>query len=393
VSSTAPLPKLADRPFVRLALLSALAATIGYVVGATSPHISPVVAAITALITIRPTFHASIQEALRQTLGVVLGALIAFAALNLIGFSGAALFLAVLAVFLTAHLLRLGEEGAIAVSVTVILVVGPHFNTQAIETRLFGVLLGSLIALVVSYFTRPGTPHGRALDAVLAEGERISRLLTTIGHTLAAGQGEVPLVAAQQWLDEAEDILARTLQTRHAAEDAVTGAGWSPMIGRDEAQAVLSQVRITEAMAVTLLGMCRDLAAAAEHHQPMPAPLASSLSDVFLATAGAVTQQSGTARHHPAEPLADHTGPIPVVSRTRRQATTHVRGLDDTQPLLLGGSLLRDTAAITEILSGHADNQTIRSAQPQRPPAAHTAPDTDFGSDVDFGGGPEPEPV
>ena len=342
----------ARRPYARLAVLSAVAAAIAYGLGSMSPRISPVVAGVTALITVRPTFHASVQEALRQTLGVVLGAVFAFAALEVIGFSGVALFVTIFAAFLTAHLLRLGEEGAVAVGVTVILVVGPHFNTEAIETRLFGVLVGSLIALVVSYFTRPGTPHGRALAEVVTEGERISVLLTGIGQTLATRQGNIPRTLAVDWLAEAEDILVSTLQIRHAAQDAVAGARWSPMIGHAEAHAVLTQVRIIEGTAITVVSMCRDLVVAAEHH-PMPMALATSLSDVFLATAGAVTNQSGTARQHPSEPLADHTGPIRVVSRTRKEATTHVRGLEDTQPLLLGGSLLRDTQRITEILTGH----------------------------------------
>jgi uncharacterized membrane protein YccC len=337
--------------YVRLAVLSAGAAAVAYGVGALTPEVSPVVAGVTALITVRPTFHGSVQEALRQVLGVVLGAVLAFAALQSMGFSALALFVTILGCFVVARGLRLGEEGAAAVAVTVILVVGPQFSAEAIETRLLGVLVGSLVALGVSSFMRPGSPHGRALGDALDRGARAAALLTSIGQTLAGGR-TVPVDLPRRWLDEAEEILAGTVVARHAAQDAVSGARWSPMIDVAEAEAVLAQVRITEQTAVTVVSICRDLLAAVHSDGAIPSPLATSLSDVLLATAEAISSQSAAARETPARILDDHTGPVRVVSRSRSEAATHVRGLDDTRPLLLGGSLLRDTEKITETLTG-----------------------------------------
>ncbi|MDA8435001.1 MAG: aromatic acid exporter family protein [Actinomycetales bacterium] len=349
---TTTLLSYARRPYWRVAVLSAGAAAAAYGLGSLSPHVSAVVAAITALVSVRPTFHSSLREALRQVLGVVIGAVFAFAALELVGASVLALFGAIVACFITASILRLGEEGAVAVGVTVILVVGPQFSTLAIEARLFGVVVGSALALVVSYFTRPGTPHGRALADVVELGERASALLTGIGTALADREGHLAAVLADRWLAEAEDILARTTETKHLAEDAVAGARWSPMIGHAEAQAVLAQVKLTEATAITLVGMCRDLQVAAGRDSAMPPGMATSLSHVLLATAGAITEQAETARGNPAETLDDDAVVMGAATRTRKQAASVVRGLDDTRPLLLGGSLLRDTEKITEILSG-----------------------------------------
>lgn len=342
----------AREPYLRLAVLASAAAAISYGLGSVLPHVSAVVAGITALIGVRPTFHASVQEGLRQVLGVVIGALTGFLALQLVGFSAVALFVALVAAFATARLLRLGEEGAVAVGVTVILVIGPAFHSAAVETRLLGVVLGSLVALVVSYVVRPGTPHGRALDDTVEQGRRVSELLTTIGRAIADGEGRVPGPLAARWLAEAEDILARTAEVRADADDAVSGARFSPLIRRSEAQAVLAQARTTEATAITLVSMCRDLWLASDHEAALPSGIAGSISDVLLATAHAVTEQSDAARRAPAEPLDDSTGPVRVASRTRAQAASQVRRLDETQPLLLGGSLLRDTEKITDLLSG-----------------------------------------
>jgi len=342
----------ASRPYVRLAVLSAAAAAAAYGLGTALPLVSPIVAAITALVTVRPTLHASMQEALRQVLGVVIGAAVAFASLEMVGYSALALFLAIVVCFAVAGWLRLGEDGAVAVGVTVILVVGPHFSTEAIETRLFGAVVGSLLALLTSYFTRPGTPHGRALADVVGEAERTAALLAAIAEALSRPAGHVTQPVAQLWLEEAEQILARTVQARHAAQDAVAGADWSPLIDRQEAYAVLEQVRITEGTAITLVSMCRDLISAADREESLPVGLASSLSDVLLATASAIGQQSESARDHPAETLSDQTGPVSVARRNRSDAASHIRHLEDTRPLLLGGSLLREAEKITEILSG-----------------------------------------
>ena len=205
----------------------------------------------------------------------------------------------------------------------------------------------------MSFFTRRGTPHGRALTEVVAQGDRTSALLTVIGRNLASSKGRITESTANEWLVEAEDILARAVEIRYAAEDAVDGARWSPMIGRAEAQAVLDQVRITEGTALTVVSMCRDLLVASDHDRALPAGLATSISGVLLATADAITEQSDGARENPAEVLADYTGPVGVVTRSRKEAAIEVRSQDDTRPLLLGGSLLRDSEKITEILSGH----------------------------------------
>jgi len=284
--------------------------------------------------------------------GVVLGAGFAWAAVHVMGYSAPALFLTVIVCFLAARALRLEHDGALAVAITVILVVGPSVSVEAVETRFLGVVLGSVVALATSYFTRPGTPHGRALTEVVDQAERTSILLADIGITLSSAGGRVNGVVARAWLETAEDILARTVEIRQDAQDAVDGARWSPLFARDEAQAVLDQVRITEGTALTVAGMCRNLLLASDGGRGIPDELAMPLSDVLLATAGAISEQSEVALVSPAEALADHTGPVGEVARTRREAVAAVRQIDDTSPMLLSGSLLRDSETIADILSG-----------------------------------------
>lgn len=345
------LRRTARSSYLRMTLLTATAVTAAYTFGLLFPAANPQIAAITALVTVRPTFHESVREGLRQVLGVVLAGLVALLMLKTFGFSVLVLAVSIIASYIAARLLRLGEEGAGAIGVSVILVVGPTFTADLVETRFLGVGVGALFALLASLHTKPGTPHQRALDAVTRQADRIAALLTEMADTLAHRDGRLDPGAAARWLDTAIDIQNRVVGIRAAAQDAVTGAAWSPLIARADAEAVLAQVRITQATVTTLLNICRDLQAAADA-PALPGELAGSLSQVLRATADVVAEQAWTARVTPSEPLPETAELVVAVTETRDEAVDVVRALDDTQPLLLGGSLLRDTEKITDLLSG-----------------------------------------
>jgi Fusaric acid resistance protein-like len=346
---------LARRPFARLAVLSSTGVTAAYALGSALPHVNAQVAAITALVAARPTFHASVQEGLRQTLGLLLGAAFALLIITTVGIGVPALLVGMLGCWVAARLLRLGEEGAGTLAITVILVLGPTFKPDAIESRFLAVGVGSLVAMVISYFIRPGQPHERALDAALTQAQRSAALLTVIANHLAYHSGHVDRATAHRWLDRANKITAELAAVRTLADDAVVGAHWSPMIDREDAEAVAAQARLTHATAVVVANICRDLLAA--NHGPMPTPLAASLSDVFAAAADAIVDQSKGARAHPAETLGRDDQPVQVLTSTRRVAVHEIRNLEDIEPMLLGGALLADAETLAELLTALPDRR------------------------------------
>ena len=75
---------------------------------------------------------------------------------------------------------------------------------------------------------------------------------------------------------------------------------------------------------------------------------AAALAGVLSATAEVISDQAEIAEDSPAdiqhEDLEDWQD-------QRKKAIAELRNLDDTQPLLIGGSILRDAEKITEILS------------------------------------------
>jgi len=337
-----------NAPYFRLATLTTLAGTLAYFIGANLPMVSGVSAAITAIVSVRHTFHDSIRESFFQVLGVVIGSTVAFAAMKLVGFSSIVVMFAIFTCFATARLLKLGEEGAIAIAVTVILVVGPNVTTNTIEQRFFGVLLGASFATIASYFVRKGSPQDRALKAGIEQSFALSALLNSIAKVLTENDGTVDPKIASRWLARAEFIANEIAEIKANAQSALAGSAWSPAIDYAEAKAVVEQIELTEATASTVLNICRELVLTSGSSQQLPALLAAALAGVLSATAEVISDQAEIAEDNPAdiqhEDLEDWQD-------QRAKAIKELRNLDDTQPLLIGGSILRDAEKITEILS------------------------------------------
>lgn len=136
----------------------------------------------------RSTFHDASKEVLLQVGGVVLGALLTFGVVRTVGFTPTTLALAVLAAFAVARIIGAGQDGANATSVTILLVGGPVFDLSTVENRLFGIVAGSLIALVFSLWTRPGLPHERALTDARRHADDVVALITEIAGAARVGR-------------------------------------------------------------------------------------------------------------------------------------------------------------------------------------------------------------
>lgn len=341
-------------PFLRLTLLAATAVTVAWTIASQLPLVSALVASITALIALRPTFHDSLKETVRQVVGTIIGAGAAALLVMTVGMSPLALFAAVVASFVAGRLMRLGDEGATTIAITVLLVASVNVDGSQVEARFLGVVLGSAVGLAASWFTRPGTPTTRALNDSVRHADRLADLLTEVSTALA-GVSEGTRVDPEDvagWRAEAARIGRGLADTREEAEDAVRAARWAPGIRRAEAEQVLAQVRIHEATAATVVGMCRDLQVALEDDERLPTPVAQPLSQVFAAAAEAITRQAGSAREHPAEPLpADQTA-VQALAGASQDARHRLREVDRTAPLLLGGSLLADGEEISRLLTG-----------------------------------------
>ena len=349
---------LRNKPFTRTALLSAIAVTATYTAASMTSWIDPMAASITVLVGLRTTFHASAQEAARQVLGTILATIMAFAMTAIIPSAPIAIFVGLLAAYGSVRVLKkqLGDDAAITVAVPLILVVGAHFSGDQAAERVAGVILGSLAGMVASWFARPGLPHERILAKSITLAETLSALLVTVADTLTHVKTTPSADITSEWLEQAEGTLRELHDLERRALDAVDGAAWSPTVEPADAEAVLSQVRITIATAVTVVGICRDLHEAAAADAALPAPTAAAVAEVIAAAAELITEQAEVARENPAEGIHGSATPVLEADEARDAAISHLRSLEDTQPLLLGGSLLRDTDKIANMLTTSEDS-------------------------------------
>jgi uncharacterized membrane protein YgaE (UPF0421/DUF939 family) len=339
------------RPYLRLAAWSSVAAAAAYAIAEPFEHVNSAVAAIIALVSIRPTFHETAAESSRQVVGVLLGAALGMILTVHFGYSPWVILVLVAASFALARLLRLGEEGAAAMGVTVILVVGPTFDPELVETRFLGALVGAAVAVVASLWVLPGKPHRRALTAAVTASRDAAQLLEEISEALHAGDA-LDETRARGWVERAEKLMRSLADVRDRAESALRSSLWSPLVDQEEAAAVVAQVQVAQVAARTSYSIARDLLVAAEKNVAgLPQTVASGLAQVLSATATALTGQAVSAETAPAAPLDDTTTKALNLAEAHASATAQVKDLDATQPLLLAGSLLRDSEKIAAALT------------------------------------------
>ncbi len=286
-----------------------------------------------------------------QIIGVLIGGTVAFLTIKFIGFNSIVVLFAIFTCFVTARLLRLGEEGAIALGITLILVIGPRTESGAlgtIETRFMGVLLGASLAIVVSYFVRQGTPQSRALHAGLTQSIALASLLNRISKKLALESDAITRTMSVTWLREAKKIVEELVDITEAAEGAVAGSQWSPIIDREEAKAVLRQVQKTKITAETVVNICRELDLTFSSSDKLPKTLAVALAGVLTTTAHSILDQAEIAEEDPSAALDKDDDDFEA---QRQNTISELRHLDETQPLLIGGSILRDAEKINDLLT------------------------------------------
>jgi uncharacterized membrane protein YgaE (UPF0421/DUF939 family) len=311
--------------YLRLALLTALAATGAYAVGvAFDAYIDPVPAAITAVVSTRPTFHHAAKEALFQVVGVITGALAAFAAIVLIGFGPLTIAILVLTSFGIVRLLRVADPStapyaAMAVCVTVILVIGAQLSPEGAFERFTGVVVGGLFALAASYFTTRGEPVGR----ISVELSAVQGLLADLLGQIAEGvQAQLTKEQTERWFRRATKLRDQVVEHALAVQDVREHRRWSPAIHEAELRTLERQLGVTQVMATRVLSIASDL-----NHLTTKAPAKvaaeqlSPLAKVFASAAATMADPNLT-------PPSGNTG-----------VQTAIRSADDTEALMMLGGL------------------------------------------------------
>lgn len=327
--------------YVRLAVLSSLAAVAAYLIAEALPFADPIPAAITAVIATRATFHHAAKESVFQTLGALLGAAIALVIVSALGSGPIVIFLLVLLCFALARVLRLAAPDespfvAMSLAVTVILVVGTHLTSELAFERFIGVVIGGVCALAASALTAP-TRDTRQLRE---ESERLQEDLSALLATVATGLREPPDASvARDWREQARDLRDRSIGLDARLADLSSHRRWSPRIHPEDIASLTTSLQANRVMSTRVLTITSDLATAAKAPggSALPTEARSPLADLIAMAADNIAAED------------------PSTSVGRTQAHEAVRVAEQTAQIALIGGIVSSINRINEASAEGAD--------------------------------------
>lgn len=335
--------RLYRNQILRLATLSATSAGVAYLTASLVPWIDAYIAAVFALAAIKPTLHASMKESFQQIIGTVLGAVFGIILVALLGFNIFTLIIMVAVAFLIAWRLRLGETGAVMMGVTIILITGPINELQEIEARLAGVILGSLFAIVASYFMLPGKPNERVIEASMRLSKQATTLLNTIAYRMREREHKISINETEHWNETVEIIMNEVLTVKTEAEETVKGVKWSPLLKREEAAQALEHINNTENIVLIIRNIVNDINITISGGNRLPDTVAINISEVLLTTSEKLEEATNS------EVNLD-TSELSKIENKKLKALDSIRNVDNTQAITLGGSLIQDASKLEETL-------------------------------------------
>lgn len=338
----------ASTAYVRLAVLTATATVVAYLLAELIPWADPVPAAITALVTIRAAFHHAAKEGVVQTIGALIGASIALGIVSIIGTGPVVLFILVLLSFVLARLLRLSSPAeapfvAAAIAVTVILVIGTHFTTELAVERFVGVAIGAACALAASYFASP-TKDTRVLRTELgALQQKLADLLSEVGSGLRQPvNGET----ASGWYLRARDLRNESLGIDARLEDLRSHRRWSPRIDPQDLDSLRGTADSVRVMSTRVITITADIAASANE------PSAPSIPPAAMSPLGELISMAADniAADDPTEELG---------GTAAREAVRHA---EQTAQLALIGGIVSNVNRINRASAHEADRAIDEAA-------------------------------
>ena len=329
---------------LRLSVLTGLSSASAYLLATFIPLADPFIAAITGLVAISSTFHNSLKSAFAEMIGVLVGSVVGLFFINWLGFNIFTLGMLITLAYILSWGLRLGYTAAVPIGVTMILVCGPLLdNVVGLEGRMLGVLVGAACALIASYFVLPGKPHERALNEMRTESAKAAELLQKVAVRLA--EGSITASEASQWLNQSQRLTERSKEFLDDAKDAVRGAKWSPMLSRKETNQYYKQVKSLNNIIVSVNNICADLENYIIKNGDISEGLIIKLSELLKTTAEHISSE--------VETVSTKTGKLTLTSKLqtkKRETIETVKSMDETQAIMLGGSIVRDATIIRESL-------------------------------------------
>ena len=345
------------RAWIQRVLVTAVAACISWVVG---NHFVPnggLVAAIAATLTVRISLNKSIRDGFGQLLGTAIGVGMALIAIHFLGLGVTTVFVIVVFDLAASRFLPLREVASINVVITAMIVIGPGLAESTAIHRTLSTLIGTSVAIVLSYFANPNTPAGRTIDRITELAYQSADLLGEMSEAVAAGYSQE---VAGQLLAKARLLVEEIPAVRAQALEARSYAQWFPTARKDEAEDLFERGIALEHTVVQVRTISRTLFDMA-FDQEVPPPVTEKISYALSCASTAITQESKSLRgNHRRLPGVSLTGDLRIALASlaeefmeggrKIKVAQYVRGISlVTNFERIANSIDLDTPAITEI--------------------------------------------
>jgi hypothetical protein len=358
--------------WIQRILVTAIAASVAWLVGNEALPNGGLVAAIVATLTVRISLNKSIREGMGQLLGTAIGVATALISSHFLGFGVVTVFVTVILSLVASRALHLGEVASINVPITALIVLGPGLAESRALHRTLSTLIGTSIAIAFSYFAHPKTPAGRTIDRISGLAEKCAQLLGEMAEAVVAGYTQE---IASSVLAKARLLIEEIPQVRAQALEARSYARWFPTAKRDEAEDLYARGLAVEHTVVQVRSIARTLFDSA-FEEPLPQGTAIYLA-MALSSASFAISQAGRAVRENAEVIVGQsvTSELRLATSTlaqelmtqvkRMEMGQFTRGISLVTNLeRIADSLDLDTPAITEVQTPEVLESEVLSLSP-----------------------------
>jgi len=326
---------------------------------------------------VRPSIYSSVTDAIRLIVGTLIGAGIAIGMWAWLGYSFWIVIASILLTLIASALLRLGDHGALNMTITTLLVLGPGSSITEGAGRMASTLLGVGIALIVSFYMQPTTPVQRAHAGLAAVATRARGILVDMSELLDL---DTPPEVRQRWVTRTDRLTATLVDLADDVAEARSWVRWAPRARAEDGARVAALYTSTTQLVAAVSQITRTLNAAPVVLH-LPADLLEEVRRMLAAASGVVGLGDDEGRR-PVTDSGAHRR-VAELHRARRDVATTMRDLEHTAPMVLSGALLAGVEQLAEAVEGDPLSPATR-------PAVERGPGVDHGPGVDSGPGQQP---
>jgi uncharacterized membrane protein YgaE (UPF0421/DUF939 family) len=313
----------------------------------------PVFAPLAAVLTVQVTVWDSVSRGLQRALGVIVGVLVAYLLARLLGIHVWSVALVVFVSWVAGQVLRLGQQGAVQVPVSalLVLVLGASTSEYALD-RVVDTSLGAVVGILVSLISVPRTHLPEACAGLTDLATDTARVLRDLASAVMTPEADFagPSARARQLDNKTRTVALMVQQT-------LTATRWSPTGYRDRpsAERLVAAVKTFARVERSARGIARVLADAAAGPRGAP-ELAVSLADLLRSVADEVEEWADDVTN------GEGTGQLTSASKVSGEYQDVLQAARST-------GVDRETAAVADAVAidGMRISVDLR-AEPDQPP-------------------------